>query len=848
MKAFREGYMKRAPLFRAWLLFASACVLVSGCEQSSTANTKTAESSPRVSFKPKPVPKPPEPDAMLIPDGERLTVLRFDREEMGDVQDGDRVDILGVFTIPPEELNSVDPTNEQILSLDRGELQLHVAMPLLQNVRAHKRRCEEDACFVSFFVTRDEDSLISLSDSRGALSLARRSESDTTMQAISKRTLKEALVDIDVLQERRRENLGKGMLHGKRKQIIDDERNRTCEFNNRIGKISVGEGERAATFAFADHRQELVKLQPGDWLDISGVFRTRIEPSDGNRSNEIIDIELLQRVRVIHAEANRVTLLLTGDEIRLLRLAQRGGRIRYTLRRLDDEKNAPLAKHTLKSMLADLELLHSQRVKRCKTKNCHQGQLAINNKGTGQNKTASKARAPRRAYNVDSSDGSSTFSLDVDAGAYTRMREIVNKNNLPKRNEVRVEEYLNYFDWNLPRPPSEQKLGITLEATPDPMVPAELHDVRRVVRVGIKARELAAGERKPAHLTFLVDTSGSMLEDGRLSKVKNALKVLVSNLGEKDTVSLVTYAGSARIALEHTGLNQRKALIDAINKLQADGATAMQSGLTYAYQSAARGFVEGDINRVIVLSDGNANVGAADHLPMLATVQSQIEKGITISTIGVGDQGYRDELMERLADKGDGNHYFIDSYDEIHRVFLEQIDGTLQLVARDARVKVTFDKSKVSTHRLIGYENRALKKGDFEDDAVDAGEVGAGHEVTALYAVSLLPGQTIDGALSVSLRYRDEEDGEPRQLERALEPGDIHSLEDASKDHRFALGVVAFAEILRDSEAGKKLYFQPFYDLMMEGEGAHYIESDPRKLEFIELYTKVWGMIGCGQP
>ena len=811
-------------------------ILAAGCETEGDGRAKkgTPDAAPAVS-RAKPVITPVKTDAEKIPENARLISLALTREQLGDVEARDHVDIHALFEVKGNaSLTGEDPPWEG-----------HVAMLMLQHMQVHKVHCKEgaDVCHASLFTSVEEGDLLTLSTSKGELWFARRASADSTFQPVVKRTLKEALMDLEIYQKQREVRAKKGELQGKGgASLLGDERRRVCDLPGMTNVLVLGAGEFAATYTFPEHNQEVIDLQRGDWLDISMTFEP--EPRDylDVKGVTVMKLDLVQRARLLAIDEQRLTLLLTMEEVHLLKLAQRRGTLRYTVRAGDDTKIRAVMKHELKDLLQQLEVIPSRRVERIKSNRRKPSSLGTS---TSRKKPSPPPLTPR--HNAASNAEHSTFAVDVDAGAYTRMRDMVRQGTLPAPSEVRAEEYLNYFDWDLPQPPANQQLGIYLEATPNPMVPAALHDARHIVRVSLKARDIEPAARKPAHLTFLVDTSGSMLQEGRLARVKDALRVLVSNLGERDTVSLVTYAGSAEVILEHTGINQRDNLLAAINKLRPGGATAMQSGLKYAYQSAARGFVEGEINRVIVLSDGIANVGETDHLAMLATVQSQIAKGIAMSTIGVGRDGYHDTLMERLADKGDGNYYFIDSYDEIQRVFLEQIDGTLQLVARDAKVQVTFDKSKVSAHRLIGYENRALKSEDFEDDSVDAGDMGAGHEVTALYEVSLLPAQTIDGALSVSLRYRGEEDGKQHQVTRALEANDVRALEDASAAQRFALAVVAFAEILRDSEVGKKLYFQPFYDLVMEGEGARYVESDPRKLEFIELYSEVWGLIGCGQ-
>lgn len=833
---------------------------LSGCEEPEAAAEKApvvevAKPAPQKVVKPK--------DSHKVPHGERLVVLDFSREALGDASAGDRVDILGMFHVADPKSRAAIDSAEAKAPVDPTiePLKMWVSINMLQHVLLHKAHCVEDKCSASFYMTIDESELFAVARPKGELFLSRRSAQDSALHPVYRRTLREVIVELEVFQEIRKQILKKGGLAGRATSIFEDDRVRVCTADTGGEVVHVGAGELAATFTFPDHNPHVLDAKAGDWIDILGAFEVHGYHNvlEKHPTVGFVSMTLLQRVRIIKVDEDRFTLLLTPDEVEMLRLARQRGKLHYLLRNSDDASTVEVSKRTLKEVLEELEIIQMERRKRRvkrRRKKKPSGIVITSGRGSGSSShatgsvpapTPSVPEAPKPSHNEDSDARSSTFGLDVDAGSYTRMREQVKRGRLPQADEVRLEEYLNYFDWNLPQPENGEAMGISFEATPDPMVAPKDRAQHHIVRVGIKARDIAAEQRKPAHLTFLVDTSGSMQEDNRIGKVKDALKVLVANLREKDTVSLVTYAGDARIVLSATGPSQRARLIQAIDDLTTGGSTAMQAGLDLAYRSAAMGFVRGDINRVIVLSDGIANVGATDHEQMLTTIRRHIDKGITLSTIGVGTTSYKDRLMEQLADNGDGNYYFIDSYDEIERVFLEQIDGTLQVVAKDAKVQVNFDKRKVKSFRLLGYENRTLKEEDFKDDTVDAGEVGAGHEVTALYAVTLHPKRTLDAALSVSLRYRGDDSRNYKQIS-ILKPEDIRTLETASAAHRFALGVAAFAEILRDSKSGKKLHFDTFHTLMMQEDGGQFIEQDARKLEFVELYTKVWGLLGCGMP
>ena len=842
----------RRSVSRAAVVMMSCTLLVlssTGCEKA----TKEASAEKAPPAMPEEIVGEKPRDSDRIPEGQRLVMLSLTQEQAGRLERNDRVDVISTFQ---RRENRTTPNLDA--DPETKERMLHLGVNTLQNITTLGAHCAAGTCAVKLLLTSEEATLLELMSSNAGVSLARRNRDDIEVYTVRRESLRDALANLEVLQMQRQKRLEKAGIKPRQEKSVsvNDPRKRSCPpASKQKEPTGLQPGMRAATFEFEGHDPRALEIKPNDWIDLSGTFRVDerdlLSASTRERSElgNLVNLTLLQQVRVLESDGNHLTLVLTPEEVLMLRLAQSRGELHYRLRNREDRKTHSIVKRTMKEVLEDLEVIQMERRQRSKKRRRHKKHgpvITMRSSGGGSGGSSGSFAASHNAprpHHKDSSESSSTFGLDVDAGSYTRMREQVNRGGLPVASEVRVEEYLNYFDWGLPQPEDGQAMGISFEATPDPMVAMETRAGHHIVRVGVKAKDLSKDERKPAHLTFLVDTSGSMRSEGRLDKVKNALKVLVNNLDKEDTVSLVTYAGGARIVLGATGADKRDQLLDAIDDLTPGGGTAMEAGLKFAYRAAIEGFVEGDINRVIVLSDGIANVGATTHHQMLDTIRGQIDRGVTLSTIGVGTGDYRDELMEQLADKGDGNYYFIDSYDEIERVFLEQIDGTLQVVARDAKFQVNFDKSKVKTFRLLGYENRALAKEDFEDDAVDAGEVGAGHEVTALYAITLEPGQTLADALSVSLRYQGE-DGKIHEQTRALRQRDIRSLSASSPAHRFALGVAALAEILRDSETGKTLRFEPFQKLMTAG-SSQFIEEDPRKQEFLELYVKVRDMLGC---
>ncbi len=391
-------------------------------------------------------------------------------------------------------------------------------------------------------------------------------------------------------------------------------------------------------------------------------------------------------------------------------------------------------------------------------------------------------------------DRQSTFAIDVDTASYAIARRKILSGEAVPPESVRVEEFLNYFRYDDPAPTDGNPFAVTLEAAPSPYSPD-----RDILRVAVHARTVPLAQRKPAHLVFLVDVSGSMDSPDKLPLAQRSLRILTSNLREGDTVALVTYAGSTRVVLEPTGIGERTRIVAAIDELSAGGSTAMGSGLELAYRLAVRQVRPGVVSRIIVLSDGDANVGATSHEEILRTVQGYAREGVTISTVGFGMGNYHDVLMEQLADRANGNNYYIDTPFEARRVFEEQLGGTLEVVAQDVKIQVEFDPRVVDSYRLVGYENRDIADEDFRNDRVDAGEIGSGHTVNALYEIRRLPGA--QGPLAtVRLRAKAPGGSVANEWETPLPASALRpSMEQASADLRFATAVMGLAEILRAS-------------------------------------------------
>jgi Ca-activated chloride channel family protein len=421
-------------------------------------------------------------------------------------------------------------------------------------------------------------------------------------------------------------------------------------------------------------------------------------------------------------------------------------------------------------------------------------------------------------------DHLSTFAADVDTASYTIARRKLNEGALPPPAAVRVEEFVNYFRYGFPDPATDTPFAVVMQAAPSPLSPG-----RHILRVGVATKAKSIAERKPAHLVFLVDVSGSMSAPDRLELAKHSLRILTSNLKDGDTVSLVTYAGSSRVVLRPTGLEHKAAIMSAIEELRAGGSTAMGSGIDLAYQQAMQGLSPGAISRVIVCTDGDANVGSHTHDEILKIIAGRAKEGVTLSTIGFGMGNYKDELMEQLADKGNGNNFYIDSLAAAKKVFQEQLGSMLEVVAKDVKLQVDFDPGLIARYRLVGYENRDIKDDDFRNDKVDAGEVGAGHQVSALYEIELTDKGRLTNAPLGGVRIRHKQPRGEKATEAAfpMVGGPAVSFANAPADFRFAFAVAAFADVLRNSQDAEHWSLPQIRDLAKAAAGD---DADRREL------------------
>ncbi len=392
-------------------------------------------------------------------------------------------------------------------------------------------------------------------------------------------------------------------------------------------------------------------------------------------------------------------------------------------------------------------------------------------------------------------DHLSTFAVDVDTASYTMTRRNLTTGYLPPEAAVRVEEFVNYFPYEYDRPSGSDPFGVDFEAAPSPW-----DERNTLVRIGVQGKRVAFDQRKPVHLTFLVDTSGSMRSSDKLQLLKKSLAMLTRELDDGDTVAIATYAGSTRVVLRPTPVSERHAILTSLGGLRSGGSTAMASGIELAYQLAEATYAPGAVNRVIVASDGDANVGHTHHADISASIRDYADRGITLTTLGFGAGNYQDTMMEHLANDGDGNYFYIDSEREARRVLVDKLTSTLEVIARDVKIQVDFDRELVEAYRLIGYENRDIADRDFRVDAVDAGEIGAGHQVTALYEVQLRPDAWGDIAI---VRIRNKAPGpDSPAVERSFALGSDAlrpSFTETSRQFRVAAAAGYFAEILRGS-------------------------------------------------
>lgn len=406
----------------------------------------------------------------------------------------------------------------------------------------------------------------------------------------------------------------------------------------------------------------------------------------------------------------------------------------------------------------------------------------------------------------------STFSIDVDTASYANVRRYLNDGQLPPKDAVRIEELINYFEYDYPQPVDDVPFSVSTETAISPW-----NAKHKIVQIGLQGKKIALDNTPAANLVFLIDVSGSMNSPDKLPLLKEGLRMMVSQLKPQDRVAIVVYAGSSGLVLPSTSVSNKGEIIAALNKLEAGGSTNGGEGIQLAYTVAANNFIKGGNNRVILATDGDFNVGVTSDDALVSLIEQKRKSGIFLSVLGFGTGNLNDSMMEKLADKGNGNYAYIDSRDEARKALGEQVAGTLYTIAKDVKIQVEFNPALVAGYRLIGYENRLLANRDFEDDRKDAGEIGAGHSVTALYEI-VPAGQKLENdgielkysqtqrsdtrfnneLMTVKLRYKEPDGSQSKLLTMGVLDSD-RTAGSASENLRFAAAVAQFGMVLRDS-------------------------------------------------
>jgi len=417
----------------------------------------------------------------------------------------------------------------------------------------------------------------------------------------------------------------------------------------------------------------------------------------------------------------------------------------------------------------------------------------------------------------------STFSIDVDAASYSNIRRFLNNGQQPPKDAVRIEEMVNYFNYDYLSPGANEPFSVNTEVSEAPW-----NSEHRLVHIGIQGKKIATDNLPASNLVFLLDVSGSMNAPNKLPLLKSAFNLLVGQLREQDKVAIVVYAGAAGVVLEPTSGDKKEQILEALNKLQTGGSTAGGQGIQLAYKMARENFVRGGNNRIVLATDGDFNIGASSNSEMERMIEKERESGVFLTVLGFGMGNYKDSKMEILADKGNGNYAYIDNILEAKKVLVNEFGGTMFTIAKDVKIQVEFNPELVQAYRLIGYENRKLNDEDFNDDKKDAGELGSGHTVTAMYEiipVGIAGGGSIDPLkyqinkqtpkrkhgnelMTVKLRYKEPTGTTSQLLSAVINDGDTPLMK-SSDNFRWAAAVAEFGMLLRDSEfKGQSSYLQ----------------------------------------
>ncbi len=491
----------------------------------------------------------------------------------------------------------------------------------------------------------------------------------------------------------------------------------------------------------------------------------------------------------------------------------------------DEEKSIPL-----KSRSVDISINKSERAENRPQPNTEQYDRIYDN-----------------TFKLTSQNPLSTFSIDVDTASYSNVRRFLSYGQLPPQDAVRIEELINYFHYDYPQPQGDKPFSINTEISESPW-----NKNHQLVRIGLQGKKMATENLPASNLVFLIDVSGSMNQTNKLPLLKSSMRLLVSELSAKDRVAIVVYAGAAGVVLPPTPGNEKRKILEAIDNLGAGGSTAGSEGIKLAYEVAKNNFIESGNNRVILATDGDFNVGVSSDAELVRLIEEKREEDVFITVLGFGIGNLKDAKMEKLANKGNGNYAYIDNIREARKVLVKEIGATLFTIAKDVKIQVEFNPAKVKSYRLIGYVNRQLSERDFKDDTKDAGELGAGHSVTALYEIipvgvnsdddrpeSLRYQQkqvkdtayNSDELMLVKLRYKQPDANNSELITQPIMDKKL-SLEMASNDFRFAAAVAAFGMVLRDSKYKGNANLDLVLNLAQNSQGA---DLDGYRADFIEL-------------
>ncbi len=444
----------------------------------------------------------------------------------------------------------------------------------------------------------------------------------------------------------------------------------------------------------------------------------------------------------------------------------------------------------------------------------------------------------------------STFAADVDVASYSNARRFIMQDELPYKDAVRTEEFINYFTYDYKQPTDDHPLSINLEYSDCPW-----DQDHKLIHIGLQGKTISNEEQKPSNLVFLIDVSGSMNDPKKLPLLKRSFKMLVEQLNPEDKIAIVVYASSTGLVLPATPGSEKVKIVNALDQLQAGGSTAGGAGIQLAYKTAQENVIEGGNNRVILATDGDFNVGISSTSELVRFIEEKRDEGIFLTVLGFGMGNYKDDRLQELADRGNGNHAYIDNILEAKKVLVNEIASTLFTIAKDVKIQVEFNPAKIQSYRLLGYENRMLEDQDFEDDTKDAGEIGAGHTVTALYEIVPADGTEMqedyelryqqtrikdeayesDEVLTVKIRYKEPDEDESLEFSEVLK-GDPIELEKSSDNFRFSAAVAEFAMILRDSEFKGNADIQSVMTLAKSSKGE---DTFGYRAEFLQLVQRV---------